>query len=119
MERFKTARNIAIIALIAAAIFLIPGGDQAATTVGGVLQVAFGLAIAFIALRFYRERRVAIHGLGDRHRALLYGALAVAMMLALAKIRLWETGLGELVWFIVAGGVVYALIAVYRQWRAY
>jgi len=119
MERFKTARNIAIIALIAAAIFLIPGGGQAATTVGGVLQVAFGLAIAFIALRFYRERRVAIHGLGDRHRALLYGALAVAMMLALAKIRLWETGLGELVWFIVAGGVVYALIAVYRQWRAY
>jgi len=119
MERFKTARNIAIIALIAAAIFLIPGGGQATTTVGGVLQVAFGLAIAFIALRFYRERRVAIHGLGDRHRALLYGALAVAMMLALAKIRLWETGLGELVWFIVAGGVVYALIAVYRQWRAY
>ena len=119
MERFKTARNIAIIALIAAAIFLIPGGGQAATTVGGVLQVAFGLAIAFIALRFYRERRVAIHGLGDRHRALLYGALAVAMMLALAKIRLWETGLGELVWFIAAGGVVYALIAVYRQWRAY
>ena len=40
-------------------------------------------------------------------------------MLALAKIRLWETGLGELVWFIVAGGVVYSLIEVYRAWRAY
>ena len=115
----KTARNIAIIAAVAAAIFLLPGGGQATTTVVGVLQVAFGLAIAFIALRFYRERRVAIHGLGDRYRGLLYGALAVAMMLALAKIRLWETGLGELVWFIVAGGVVYSLIAVYRAWRAY
>jgi tellurite resistance protein TehA-like permease len=119
MERFKTARNVAIIALVAAAIFLLPGGGQAATTVEGVLQVLFGLAIAFIALRFYRERRVAIHGLGDRYRGLLYGALAVGMMLALAKLRLWETGLGELLWFIAAGGVVYTLIAVYRRWRAY
>ena len=115
----KTARNVAIIALIAAAIFLLPGGGRAASTVEAVLQIAFGVAIAFIALRFYRERRVTIHGLGDAHRGLLYGALAVAMSLALGKTRMWETGLGELIWFIAAGGVVYSLIAVYRRWRAY
>jgi tellurite resistance protein TehA-like permease len=120
MERTKTVRNIAIIAAIAAVVFLLgERGDQATQTLEAVLQVGFALAIVFIALRFYREHRVTIHGLGDRHRALLYGALAVAMMLALAKIRMWETGLGELVWFIMAGGVVYALIAVYRRWRAY
>jgi predicted membrane channel-forming protein YqfA (hemolysin III family) len=119
MERAKTVRNIAIIALIAAAVFLLPGGDQASHTAEGVLQVLFGLAIAFIALRFYRERRMTIHSLGDGYRALLYGALAAAAVLALAKIRMWETGSGELVWFIVAGGVVYALIAVFRRWRSY
>ena len=119
MEQAKTVRNVAIIALIAAAIFLLPGGGQAATTVEAVLQVLFAVAIGYIGLRFYRERRVAIHSLGDRYRALLYGALAAAMLLALAKIRMWETGLGELLWFIAAGGVVYALIAVYRRWRAY
>jgi hypothetical protein len=32
---------------------------------------------------------------------------------------MWETGVGELVWFIAAGGVVYSLIAVYRRWRSY
>jgi hypothetical protein len=119
MERAKTVRNIAIIALIAAAIFLLPGGGRAATTVEAVLQVLFAVAIGYIGLRFYRERRVAIHGLGDGYRALFYGAIAAATLLALAKIRMWETGLGELLWFIAAGGVVYALIAVYRRWRAY
>jgi hypothetical protein len=119
MDRAKTARNVAIIALIAAAVFLLPGGHRASRTAEGVLQVAFGAALAFMALRFYRERRVAIHSLGDGYRALLYGALAAAVALALAKIRMWETGLGELVWFIAAGGVVYSLIAVFRRWRSY
>jgi hypothetical protein len=119
VERAKTLRNVAIIALIAAAIFLLPGGGRAATTVEAALQVAFGVAIGYLALRFYRERRVAIHGLGDGYRALLYGALAAAATLALAKIRMWETGSGKLVWFIAAGGVVYSLIAVWRRWRAY
>jgi tellurite resistance protein TehA-like permease len=119
MERAKMVRNIAIIALVAAAIFLLPGGDQASWTVEAVLQVLFAVAIGYLGLRFYRERRMAIHSLGDGYRALFYGALAVAMLLALAKIRMWETGLGELVWFIAAGGVVYSLIAVYRRWRSY
>ena len=120
MERAKTARNFAIIAAIAAVVFLLgERGDQATRTVEAVLQVAFAVAIAYRGMRFYRERCVAIHGLGDGYRALLYGALAVAMLLALAKIRMWETGLGELLWFIAAGGVVYSMIAVWRRWRAY
>ena len=32
---------------------------------------------------------------------------------------MWETGLGELAWFVLAGGIVYALLEVYRYWRAY
>jgi hypothetical protein len=119
MDRAKTARNLAIIAVIAAAIFLLPGGHRAANTAAAVLQIAFAVAIGYIGLRFYRERRMAIQSLGDSHRALLYGALAVAMTLALGKITMWETGLGELVWFIAAGGVIYSLIVVYRRWRAY
>ena len=32
---------------------------------------------------------------------------------------MWQTGLGELIWFVLIGAVVYALIAVVRRWRAY
>jgi hypothetical protein len=119
MERAKTARNLAIIALIAAVVVFIPGGDRAKNIVEALLAVAFCVALGYLALRFYREWRTALHMLGDGYRAVLYGALATAMTLALAKVRMWETGLGELLWFIAAGAVVYALLAVYRRWRSY
>ncbi len=119
MERAKTARNVAIVALIAAAVFVLPGGGRAANTFEGVLVVGFGVGIAYLGLRLYRENRIALHSLGDRHRGLLYGAIALVLFLIMARARMWDTGLGELLWFTLAGGVVYALLAVYRHWRAY
>jgi hypothetical protein len=119
MDRLKTARNVAVIALIAAAVYLLPGGGRAANTVVAVIYVAFGVAIGYIALRMYREHRVAIHSLGDRYRGLLYGSVAVAYLLVMARERMWHTGLGELLWFVLLGGVVYSVVAVIRRWRAY
>ena len=59
-DRLKTTRNIATVALIAAAVYLLPSGGQVA-----------------------------------------------------------QTGIGELLWFVLVGGIVYALIVVFRRWRAY
>ena len=36
-----------------------------------------------------------------------------------ARERMWQTGTGELVWFVLVGVRVYALLAVFRRWRAY
>ena len=83
MERLKTVRNTAIVALIAAAVFLLPGGGRAARALEGVLLVAFGFGIVYLGVRQYREHRVALHSLGDRYRTMLYGA-AAAMMLGMA-----------------------------------
>ena len=119
MDRMKTARNLAILALIAAAVYFLPGGGRAASTFEAVLLVAFGAVIAYLGLRLYREHRIALHGLGDRHRALLYGAFALGVFDLLARARMWQTGLGELVWFVLVGLVIYTLIVVYRYWRTY
>jgi hypothetical protein len=119
MDRANTARNVAIVAAIAAAVYLVPGGGRAANTFQALLYIGFGVGIGYLGLRSYREHRVALHGLGDRHRALLYGALAVGMVAIVARGRMWETGVGELVWFVIAGLVVYAAIVVVRRWRAY
>jgi TRAP-type C4-dicarboxylate transport system permease small subunit len=119
MDRLKTARNIAIVALIAAAVYLLPAGGQVANTFVAILYVGFGVAIGYLGLRFYRENRVALHSLGDLHRGLLYGSLAVGVLVVMARSRMWLTGIGELLWFVLVGGVVYALVAVYRHWRAY
>lgn len=119
MDRVKTARNVAIVALIAAAIYFLPGGGRAASTFEATLLVAFGFGIAYLCMRLYREHRVALHSLGDRHRVLLYSALAIAVIALTARARMWQTGLGELVWFALAGFVVYTVLAVYRRWRMY
>ncbi len=81
MEPLKTARNVAIVVAIAAGVYFLPGGGRAASTFEAVLWVAFGIGIAYFGVRMYRENRVALHGLGDRHRALLYGALAGVVFL--------------------------------------
>jgi hypothetical protein len=119
MESLKIARNVAIVVLIAAAVHLLPGGGRAASTFEALLWVAFGIGIAYLGLRSYREYRIALHGLGDRHRGLLYGGLAGVVFAYAARPRMWQTGIGELTWFVLTGLVVYALLEVYRHWRAY
>jgi hypothetical protein len=119
MDNLKTARNVAIIVVIAAAVYFLPNGGRAASTFEALLWVAFGVGIGYFALRVYREHRIALHGLGDRHRGLLYGGFAAGVFAYAARTRIWQTGLGELAWFVLAGIVVYALLEVHRHWRAY
>ena len=119
MDGLKTARNVAIVVLIAAAVYLLPGGGRAASTFEALLFVAFAVGIGYIGLRVYREHRIALYSLGDRYRGLFYGALALGVVTVAARGRMWQTGLGEFVWFALLGIVVYALVAVYRTWRSY
>lgn len=119
MERLKVVRNVAIVALIAVAVYVLPGGGRASHTFLGVVYVAFAVAIGYLGLRLYREHRVALHSLGDSYRGLLYGAIAFAVLAWAARARMWQSGLGELLWFVLVGAIVYAFLAVYRHWRAY
>ncbi len=119
VDHRKTALNVAIVLAIAAAVDFLPAGGRVVETFAAVLTVAFTAGLAYMGARFYRERRVDVHSLGDRHRALLYGALAVGVTMVAAKDRMWLTGFGEFVWFVLVGMVVYTLIAVYRFARTY
>ncbi len=112
-------RNVAIVVAIAAAVYFIPGGGRAAGTFEAILIAGFGVAAGYLGLRMHREYRVAIHSLGDRHRALLYGGAAVAAFAWVARKHMWETGVGELVWFLLVAGVLYAAMELYRHSRAY
>jgi hypothetical protein len=118
-EQLKTVRNVAILLAIAAAVFFIPGGGRAAHTFEAVLLTAFGLGAGYFGLYMYREQRISLHGLGDHHRGLLYGAVALAVFEWVGHDRMWQTSFGELAWFVLAGIVVYSLLTVYRRWRSY
>jgi hypothetical protein len=72
-----------------------------------------------LAARFYRERRTDIVGLGDRWRALLYGAIGVIVLAMAARPRLVETGGGTIAWLAAVAGSAYALYRVWRHYREY
>jgi hypothetical protein len=115
------ARNVAIVALIAAAVFLLPGGGQAATTFEGVLLVGFGVGFGYLGLRMYREYRVTLHGLGDRFRGILYGSLALGAFLVVGYTRMLHHSrtLFGVLWFALLLLALYGLMVVYRRWRSY
>lgn len=115
----KNVRNIAIIVAIALAVYLLPGGGRVASTFEAALWVAFGVAIGYLGLYLYREHHMWLYSLGDRHRALLYGAIALAVFAYAARRRMWDTGSGELLWFVLVGCIIYALLEVVRRARTY
>jgi hypothetical protein len=112
-------RNIAIILVIAAAVAFVPGGGDTAALVGAVLSTAILASFVLLAARFYRERRMDIIGLGDRWRALFYGAIAAVVVAMAARPRLIETGAGTLLWLAVVAGASYTVYRVWRHYREY
>ena len=119
MDRWRTFRNVAIILALGSAVDFLPQGGRTADTVSAILAVAFGAGLALFAGRMYLEHRVTVYSLGDRDRALLYGALAVAAVTIAAQPRMFDTGLGEFFWFVLLGCVIVVVFGVYRRWRAY
>jgi hypothetical protein len=118
-DRLKNARNVAILLLIAAAVDFLPGGSRAASTFSTALGVVFAAGLAWAGVWFYRQHRVTVYGLGERRRVLLYGAVGIGVVTVAAKPRMWETGFGEFVWFVLIGLVAYTLVALYRYSRSY
>jgi hypothetical protein len=121
MDRKRTLRNVAIIVAIAAIVEFVLGGGQghAANAVVAALWVGFGVAVGYFGLRMYREHRVWLYALGDRHRALLYVGVGLAVVAWAGRARMWQTSFGELCWFLIVGFIAYAAMEVYRHSRSY
>ena len=117
--RGSTARNVLIVVALAAAVAFLPGGGHTAAFIGAVLTVAITAAIVLIIGRFYRENRVAIFSLGDKYRAMLYGAIGTAVLAMAARTKLFESGVGTFVWFVLIAAASASLYAVWRHYREY
>jgi hypothetical protein len=114
-----SARNVAIVLVLAAAVAFLPGGGDTAALIGGLLSTAILASFVMFAARFYRENRMDLVGLGDRWRATLYGAIAVIVLAMAARTQLIQTGGGLLLWLVAIAGSAYALYRVWRHYREY
>ncbi|MFL5824506.1 MAG: hypothetical protein ACJ764_13815 [Solirubrobacteraceae bacterium] len=116
---WKTIRNIAIILGIAALVVVIPGGGKGASVASQAVWLIFLATLVWFAITMYRQHRTDLYSLGDRRRAIVYSAVGVATLTLTATARLWDTGVGSVVWLVLLVGAAYALVAVVWSARRY
>jgi hypothetical protein len=119
VDRLRTLRNVLIVVAIAAAVAFLPGGGKTADFVSALLSTAILVIFVLFGVRFYRENRVAIFSLGDKYRALLYGAFGAVVVALAGADRLLDTAGGTIVFLVLLGGAAAALYAVWQHQRSY
>jgi len=116
----KTAAQFGIVALVALAFTVLPGGGPALDFALALLSVAFFTAIAVLGYRLYRQFSFELGSLEDRQRFVLYGSIGLALLTFCATRRLFDIGgAGAVVWFALLGLCSYGLYWVWTQYRSY
>ena len=123
MKRFladmnPTVRGFLVIALIAGVVVVL-SLQSVLATVGGLLRIAFFLAIAFFLFLLWRERRSDIESWSDRGRNVFYAAIILAVVDVGMLIGLGASGPDALVFFLVLLGCGYAIFRVWRDEHTY
>lgn len=114
----RMALNFAIVALIALAFTVLPGGKDTLNVILAILSILFFAAIAFLGYRLYREHRFTLESLSDRERAVLYGSIGLALLTFVASTRLFEGAL-ILVWLGLLGLASFGVYWVFQSSRRY
>jgi hypothetical protein len=116
----RTTAKIGIVALLALALFVLPGGGSALNIALTALTIAFFVAIALLGYRLYREHRFDLESLGASERLVLYGAVGVAFLTFTATNRLFDQGgVGVLAWLALLGLCSYGIFWVWTRYRSY
>jgi hypothetical protein len=88
-------------------------------TVGGLLRIAFFLAIAFFLFLLWREKRGDIETWSDRSRNVFYAAVVLAVVDIGAFIGLRPSGRDALAFFLVLILCAYAIVRTWREEHRY
>ena len=114
----RVARNIAIVMVLAAGVAFLPGGGEVTDAILQTLSLAFLAAIAFAAWRFLRDNEFTLLAMPDSRRYLLFGAIALLVVLVAGMGSMWSSGLGTFIWLILAGVSIVTLWRVWTEARA-
>jgi hypothetical protein len=108
-------RGLGIVAVIAA-IVVVLSLEAVVSTVGGILQIAFFLAIALFLFLVWRERRGDLEAWSDWNRKLFYAAIVLAVVAIGLAIGYGLPGTRDaFALVVVLGTCAYVVV---RVWRA-
>lgn len=120
-QRFNPviARNLAIIAVIAAIVAFLPGGGTGASVITTAISLAFLAALAWVSMLLYRQNRSWLYGLPEPRRVGLYVAAGVLAITLTATSRMWSSSAGSVAWLLLVGAAIYVIAAVFIAARRY
>jgi quinol-cytochrome oxidoreductase complex cytochrome b subunit len=108
------ARGLGIVALVAV-IVVVLSLEEVVATVGGLVSIAFFLAIAFFLFLLWRERRGDLEAWSEWSRRIFYGAIVLAVVDVGMLIGLDPAGPDALAFFLVLGACAWVLVRVWRS----
>jgi len=106
-------RGLGIVALIALVVVVL-SLEPVVATVGGILRIAFFLAVAFFLFLLWRERRGDLEAWSERNRKLFYAAIALAVVAVGMAIGLGIPERDALAFVLVLAACVYVVVRVWR-----
>jgi hypothetical protein len=95
------ARNILIVALLAAGVAFLPNGGNVADAVITAITMGFLGGIAWTVYRLTYEFRPALLSLAESRRVVLYSAFGLIVLLIAGSDRMWSTGPGTMAWLLL------------------
>ena len=115
----RALRNFAILALIALALVLLPGGGPTVNVILTVLGAAFLIALGFFLLQLYRENRWTLDSMETLYRAVLYASIGLAFLTFAGYQKLWQAGdaSGKVVWIALLALAGYGVFWSWAQAR--
>ena len=115
----RTARNVAIVMVLALGVAFLPGGGNAVDTVFTALTMGFLAGIAWLLYTLSRQNQLTLATLDDRRRALFYGAFGMVAFLIAGSDKLFASGGGTLLWIVLLGASVAAIWLVWSEANTY
>ncbi|HEX6459315.1 MAG TPA: hypothetical protein VF032_10410 [Thermoleophilaceae bacterium] len=115
----RALRNFAILALIALALVLLPGGGPTVSVILTVLGAAFLIALGFFLLQLYRENRWTLDSMETLYRVVLYASIGLAFLTFAGYQKLWQGGdaSGKVVWIALLALAGYGVFWSWAQAR--
>ena len=112
------ARGLGIVALIAVVVVVL-SLEPVLATVGGLLRIAFFLAVAFFLFLLWRERRGDLEAWSELNRLLFYGAIVLAVLAIGMAIGLGVPGRDALALVLLLAACAYVVVRVWRLEHRY